>query len=289
MFKYMSNLTASQIHVISLAGETARRCHITESFEKAKIPFSFFNAIHGRNSFGDGCWPWFYDPEAFAKRNKGNFLSFGDLGCAASHITLWEQLACSQDDGWIIFEDDIVLSPRLSLAALKEVLHANGRVGITLLNHVSIFGYRYGRLPLSLLRAEARFPIWGNHCAGAYAISREAAVQLMAFLRESDLPFALDRWGSYINNDFGFCHVVPVRVVLPPQARQSFAFPSTITAMGRALQVCDDTINQSGRIRWNSPFGFPKAFWFLIRGIATSLFPANSLRTIVSRFPAANE
>lgn len=260
----MNHLSSEQIHVISLLTVADRRKHIGKLFDSRGIPFSFFDAIHGRNTFGQNQWPWFYDP-AVAEKKGGATLSLGDLGCAASHLTLWEQLAASNHEAWVIFEDDIVLSPRVNLAALEEVVQANGAGGITLLNHVSIFGYRRGRIPLPLMGGEARFPIWGNMFAGAYVMGRDAAVKALDYLHKEKLWAAVDTWGSYKNNDWGFCHLAPLRVILPPPAWQSFTFTSAITQMGREL-VLTDAINQSGKMRWQFPKGFLGALRFFIRG-----------------------
>lgn len=268
------NLTANQIHVVSLSTATERREHISRLFASHRIPFSYFDAVHGRNSFGDGNWPWFYDPE-YMEKKVGSRLSYGDLGCAASHISLWERLVASNDDAWIIFEDDIVLSNTVNAQALEEVADKNGVQGITLLNHVSIFGYRAGRIFLPLMGGEARFPIWGNMFTGAYAIGREAASKLLTHLRNEKLWHSIDTWGSYRNRDWGYCHLVPLRVVLPPPAWQSFAFTSSITAMGRDY-VHDDSVNQSGRIRWRSQ-NLLRSLWFWIRGHLESLCRPASL------------
>ena len=268
-------LSAQQVHVVSLTTASERRAHIEALFASRGIPFSFFDAVHGKKAFDGGNWPWFYDPEVYRNTNAGKVLSMGDLGCAASHITLWERLVESKDDAWAIFEDDALLVPELTLPPLEEIAALNGLRRVTLLNHVSVFGYRAGRYRLPLLGAEARFPIWSNMLTGAYVIGREAADKLLALFRRERLLFPIDTWGSFKDKAFGMSFVVPVRVVLPPPARQSYSFESAIAAMGRSHVSTDDNVNQSGRIQWRK--GLLHGLRFFVRGHLESFRPPKNL------------
>jgi len=269
-------LGARQIHIISLPREMRRRKVVSELFESRGIPYSFFDAIHGKESFGGGNWPWFYDPELFKAKNHGVTLSLGDLGCAASHITLWERLSQSNDSAWVIFEDDICLDSRVDLECLEEIVLDNKGNEVTLLNHYGIFGFRAGRRRYARLKAEARFPIWQTNGAGAYVIGRGAAVALLDFIRERHLIFPTDMWGSLKHGQRGFSQVIPIRVVLPPPAWQDPALPSAITEMGRP-DIRLHELNQSGRVSWRLDKSLPKTGWFWIRGHIESWLPPKNL------------
>ena len=91
-------------YVISLIRETKRRKHIEQEFGQQNIPFSFFDAVTPDHI------------EDVAKkfnitldRSTNAKLCDGEIGCALSHIALWE-LAVENDLDYInIFEDDIHL------------------------------------------------------------------------------------------------------------------------------------------------------------------------------------
>ena len=86
-------LSAEQVHVVSLTTASERRAHIEALFGLRGIPFSFFDAVHGKKAFDGGNWPWFYDPEVYRRTNAGKELSMGDLGCAASDLNLARRTA----------------------------------------------------------------------------------------------------------------------------------------------------------------------------------------------------
>ncbi|HHV6305291.1 TPA: glycosyltransferase family 25 protein, partial [Haemophilus influenzae] len=95
---------AQHNYVISLTTEQKRRKHITDEFGKQNIPFEFFDAIT----------PDIIEETAkkfniTLDRSPKAKLSDGEIGCALSHIVLWD-LALENNLNYInIFEDDIHL------------------------------------------------------------------------------------------------------------------------------------------------------------------------------------
>ena len=91
-------------YVISLTRETKRRKHIEQEFGRQNILFSFFDAVT----------PDYIEDVAkkfniILDRSSEAKLWDGEIGCALSHISLWN-LALEKSLDYInIFEDDIYL------------------------------------------------------------------------------------------------------------------------------------------------------------------------------------
>lgn len=97
-----------KIIVISLPFRVDRRDRIVEQFRNLEIHFQFFDAIHGKSERLKA-----YEKVKFSSISK-KYLTPGSIGCIASHIAVWQNLALSSYDGFFIFEDDILLEKKLS-------------------------------------------------------------------------------------------------------------------------------------------------------------------------------
>src|SRR5687768_12986397 len=75
-----------RVFVISLDFRHDRRLEIVEQFKQLKIPFEFFNAIHGKSQR-----EMVFKTIPFGESSK-KYLSCGSVGCIASHRLLWEKL-----------------------------------------------------------------------------------------------------------------------------------------------------------------------------------------------------
>lgn len=87
------------VKVISLARSADRRAAFAHN--NAHVAFSFFDAIDGSQIYGElGRTPDLYDPDL--RYNPGA------LGCATSHLLLWQEAAAS-GKAITILEDDAIL------------------------------------------------------------------------------------------------------------------------------------------------------------------------------------
>ena len=88
--------------VINLNYRTDRRSHIDKEFESQSIKFTFFSAINGNKLNVDVM-------EYISQRTFRN-ISNGSIGCAVSHMQIWENIAQrKENDIFCIFEDDVLL------------------------------------------------------------------------------------------------------------------------------------------------------------------------------------
>lgn len=93
------------IFVISLASVVERRKFMEQQLNNKGVPFEFFDAIDGR--VNDHYLFEKYNSKK-RRRQKGNELSRGELGCFASHYLLWEK-CIELNTPIIIIEDDAVI------------------------------------------------------------------------------------------------------------------------------------------------------------------------------------
>lgn len=101
------------VRVVSLADAAERRARFEARAAAATLPWDYFAAcrglVHGLT----------YDEEA-VERNKGRQLTAGEIGCYASHYSIWREIAERKLRQCIVLEDDTLVDWAF-LAALAEV------------------------------------------------------------------------------------------------------------------------------------------------------------------------
>jgi len=98
--KFTNNL---ETFVISLENRNDRRKHCENEFKRNDIAFEFFTATDGEILRKE-------DSQYITKRSRAN-LSNGSIGCAISHMKIWESISKKDSANlYLIFEDDIVLT-----------------------------------------------------------------------------------------------------------------------------------------------------------------------------------
>ena len=182
--------TAQHNYVISLTTEQKRRKHITEEFGKQNIPFAFFDAI---------------TPELIEEtakkfnitldRSPKAKLSDGEIGCALSHIVLWN-LALENNLNYInIFEDDIHLGENAK--ELLEIDYISDDIHVLKLE---ANGKMFFKKPQSVKCDRNLYPITAKQsgCAG-YAVTAKGAKYLLELVKNKPLDVAVD---SLVFEDF---------------------------------------------------------------------------------------
>lgn len=97
-----------KIFVISLRTAEVRRAEASEQMAKCGAAFEFFDAVEGAAGHAD----WFagIDHRLFQLNTRRYDPTPGEIGCYASHLTLWKW-AISHDRPVVILEDDFQLKP----------------------------------------------------------------------------------------------------------------------------------------------------------------------------------
>lgn len=88
--------------IINLPFRADRKLNMISSMKTHKLKFEFFEAVNGFEICES-------DVSYVTLRSKNN-LSRGSIGCAISHMKLWEDIASkATDEIFTVFEDDVIL------------------------------------------------------------------------------------------------------------------------------------------------------------------------------------
>ena len=107
------------IVVISLARAPERRRAIAAQLERLGLPFEFFDAIDGAKLSPERV-DAVYSPNRTFMR-MGRYLHANEIGCALSHMDIWEHMLRESIPELLILEDDVVLADDLpTLLATRD-------------------------------------------------------------------------------------------------------------------------------------------------------------------------
>lgn len=106
------------VFVISLARSHDRRDFIEKHMRSRSIDFSFFDAVDGRNLSEKELERVNFPA---AKQFCGHDLSLGEVGCAMSHIRIYEMMVAKNIERCIVLEDDIYLHGSFQTIAERAI------------------------------------------------------------------------------------------------------------------------------------------------------------------------
>lgn len=106
-----------KIFVISLPDAEARRERAARQLGEAGLAFEFFDAMRGEQVMADGYFD--HCDEAEWLLNTGHPMSLGEVGCFASHRSMWQKCV-ELGEPLMIMEDDFQLLPGFA-GAVEQV------------------------------------------------------------------------------------------------------------------------------------------------------------------------
>ena len=177
-------------YVISLIRETKRRKHIEQEFGQQNIPFSFFDAVTP-DRIEDVAKKF----NIILDRSSEAKLWDGEIGCALSHISLWDLALENNLDYINIFEDDIHLGENAK--ELLEVDYLSDDIDVLKLeaNGKMVF-----RTPKAVKYDRKVYPITFKQSGTAgYTVTAKGAKYLLEQVKNKPLEVAID---SLIFEDF---------------------------------------------------------------------------------------
>lgn len=118
------------IFVISLSRSQDRRIAVVSQMQRLGIEFTFWDAVDGKSLSQEELK---YVDLLLAEKTCGHALSLGEVGCALSHIRLYEHMVKHGVDRAIVLEDDIHLHGPFK--ALVDKAISNSRADIIFLHH----------------------------------------------------------------------------------------------------------------------------------------------------------
>lgn len=101
-----------KVFVISLVQSEARRSHVDEQLRSQGIPYLFFDALDGKAGYKISFDS--FDVTQFILRT-GRLATPGEIGCFASHRSLWRH-CIELNEPILIMEDDFSLTAEFSAA-----------------------------------------------------------------------------------------------------------------------------------------------------------------------------
>jgi glycosyl transferase, family 25 len=94
-------------YVINLDSDRDRLAKIEQEFATAGMAFERVTAIYGAD-LPDRLAPYFLDADG----NYAPYLTAGEVGCYASHLSVWRRMLLEEDRCALICEDDVRLAPQ---------------------------------------------------------------------------------------------------------------------------------------------------------------------------------
>jgi glycosyl transferase family 25 len=163
-----------EIFVVSLSSATERRKALEQRMDELGLRFRYFAAVDGRGGLPQR-YEYLVDrPEI--QRRLGRPMTGSELGCALSHVFVYEAIMAEGLEEAIILEDDMRLSD--DFAELVRSVRV-GELGkdLVLLYHNSGFGFRASFRPAYNDYQSFSFAALPSS-TGAYYISRRGAETL---------------------------------------------------------------------------------------------------------------
>lgn len=113
------------IFVISLTRSVERRASIIKQMKNLGLEFEFFDAVDGKSITDEQLKKVNLE---IAKEFCGHELSLGEVGCALSHILIYEKIISNNIQKCIVLEDDIHIHSSFKSITKKIVLMSNAEI-----------------------------------------------------------------------------------------------------------------------------------------------------------------
>jgi glycosyl transferase family 25 len=209
--------------IINLSQDVERKEIITGEMKKNDINFSFIEAVDGRILSKEDIEKYYNENKAVELFNHK--LSTGEIGCALSHIKIYEKMVFEEIPNALIMEDDVFIIDRKINEVIKnlEKIYPADIPVIILLGHIK--KYISNKNDMIIDEKYSLYDSYRGSGAFGYFITKSAAKILI----ENIFPVYVvaDKW-EYIQEKF-----FPVKILIPDciglSEQNSF---STITSFG---------------------------------------------------------
>ena len=207
------------IFVINLREDFARREAIENQLRNLGLSHEFFPAIHGKNLSLEERKQ--HCDEAWFIRNEGRPALPGQLGCALSHIAIYQLIRAKKLTHALILEDDAWLNPNLPqlLQAIAQKYAPNERNIFLLTWFIDISMRTFETLWSHYHVAKVKSAV-GSH---GYVISNAAAEALIQTLYP--VRHFADSWGWLQRH-----RIVNIFAIFPPCITADLSYKSRIAA-----------------------------------------------------------
>ena len=209
--------------IINLPQDSERRKLVTDDMKKNNLDFSIIEAVDGRLLSDQDIKKYYNEKKSIELFNHK--LSVGEIGCALSHIKIYEKMVSENIPSALIMEDDIcIMDSKIDdvLKNLEKIYPADFPV-VVLLNYVK--KYISNKNDIVINEKYILHDSYRGTSTSGYFITKEAA-KIMA---ENIFPVYVvaDKWEYFQKKFFPVKIIVPNCIGLSEQS-----FDSRITSFG---------------------------------------------------------
>ena len=193
--------------VINLAERPERLAHMTKTFGDIGLSFERFEAI-------DRATAAHHPDRHRLPPQQGRDWTPGEIACFLSHREIWRMIAEGRARWGAIFEDDIIVDPRLG-AVLDEIETRLDDADIVKLETYNQWTLTSRRVVARTDGIEFRRLLAEHKGAAGYVVSRKTARTLVASVERFDRPadFALFAPGHPIGRELKVYQTVPAVII----------------------------------------------------------------------------
>jgi len=174
-------------YLINLDKDLDRLAFFKSNFERLGITFERIAAVDGR-TFSEEDYQAFMQkrPRNYNRDNSKKWLR-GQMGCFLSHYNVWKKIAEGRENYCAVFEDDIHISNDL-----KHILQSENWIphNIDIIRlETSTNRIQLTSQPVATYKKRKLYGVKSTSwCAGAYIISRKAALRLVSLSEKYHEP-----------------------------------------------------------------------------------------------------
>lgn len=197
-------------YFISDANNKERRELVGKECKKIGLEPRFFDAIMGNTLTQE---------ELDTYVSKNNMLSLGEIGCALSHLAVYETFLASQEEYVCVFEDDILFDDTFTmddLQAFCDFVAHKKEATMLALKSTRVYGKKVKNISNYTIHTTARFMY-----TYAYVLNRKAAENILTLQRP--LQFEIDQTRLYY-----YLNACKLYIVNPSPVRANEACASEI-------------------------------------------------------------
>lgn len=177
------------IYIISLKN-SPRRDIISKRLNGLGLNFEFIDAVYGKELSEAEIKNVDYD---FYKKYNSKKLTLAEVGCAMSHIKIYEKIVNENLSGAIILEDDAIISQHFKEIVFNAINKSSPNCELLFIDHGKVKSYPFKKtLPENYKLAKYRSPSKNSkRCiiyATAYFLSLNGAKKLLDYAYPIRMP-----------------------------------------------------------------------------------------------------
>lgn len=193
--------------VINLAKDVVRKNHMIEKLDSLNLDYEFIDAVYGLD-ITDNDMPSFYNAARAIKVRTS--LAKSEIGCALSHIKIYQKIVQDNLPYAVILEDDVTINADIN--DVVTTLEKDGHLKSDTSDIIFLGGgrFRYSNWYPKKLTAQYKFVSVYDRAWGAYGyiITNAAARSLLTNI--TPIYTVIDYWDHYARNRW-----VSLKAVIP--------------------------------------------------------------------------